>query len=80
MVAQMLKEEARLQEWEIRRKQLSKLEGALYTNIPSSSCNDTSCSCHAYPSGWSLNHVLSCPLNYQTDPMRVKPPIEVVWN
>ena len=38
MVAQMIQEEAHLQEWEIRRTRLSEQEGALYTNIPSSSC------------------------------------------
>ena len=36
--------------------------------------SDPSCSCRAYHSGRSFNHVLSPPPNYQTAPMRIKPP------
>ena len=39
---------------------------------------NSSCLWCAYPIGWSFSHVLPRLFNYQTAPMCVKPPIEVV--
>ena len=80
-VARMLKDEAHLEEREIRRKRRRRCVVYRWLRYKKSAhlISVSSCFCHAYSLGQSFNHVITPPLNHQSASLHVKPPIDMVW-